>query len=183
MSFTLWRYRCAALDVNYISCREIFNLTCRQISRTGHSRHRCRSLVLRISGRIGWLISDFMFIFAVSIRALACSLEVPASFVRSPDFLVPREIWVIVLFQLDQHRDHPITSLTILRYLELPRFLVQFRLENVRQVAEDSNATINLLVLQRRRTGPLGSWTRTVRLSKGHHLITPSPHPLVFGMA
>ena len=76
--------------------------------------------------------------------ALACSLEVPARHVRSPGFLVPAEIWIIDLFQCDQHRDHPITSLTILGYLELPRFLVQFCFENVRQVAETSDATINL---------------------------------------
>ena len=101
--------------------------------------------MLRISGRIGRLISDFMFILAGSIRALACSLEVLASFVRSLDFLVPGEIWIVDLIQRDQHRDHPITSLTILRYLELLRLLVQFCFENVRQVVEDSDATINLV--------------------------------------
>ena len=86
-----------------------------------------------------------MAVLAVSIRTLACSLEVSTSFVRSPVLLVPGESWIIDLFQHDQLRDHPVTSLTILGYSELPRFLVQFCFENVRQVAEDSDATINLV--------------------------------------
>ena len=113
-----------------------------EFSRTDNRRSR---LLLRISGRFGWLISDPMTLFVISVRALACILEVSAS----PSYQIAR---VSCTGRNQDHRFLPTRSAVRFANHEFDNWVHSASalscpvfFEILRQVAEDGGATTNLV--------------------------------------